>query len=184
MKTNQTTVDIQNITELPEYIQQYILELKPLSDFENDTVDNALGITFQETIDLFSEIYSTQKDYAYEPGKWTIAEVIGHLIDVERIFSYRALRIARGDKENQPGFDENEYANRSHYDLRDWDSLKQELLVLMESTGYLFENMNQTELSELGLSNQVPMTPRTIGFLTAAHRWHHINIIKNRYLTY
>ncbi len=173
----------QCLDTLPQYLQSYLLEFSPLVSFTSGSVLEALAISFEQTFTLFEAIYPSHKDYAYEPEKWTIAEVIGHLIDVERIFAYRALRIARGDQEHLLGFDENEYIACSNYKNREWNSLKQELLVVEESTGYLFEGLSDNQLQLMGKADHVEISPRTIGFLIAAHRYHHIQILYKRYLT-
>lgn len=169
-----------NIDKLPAYYQAYLNELKTICDLQD--VNEALAITYQQTMDIFATIYPDQIKYSYANGKWTLGQVLGHLIDVERIFTCRAMRIARGDKQKQQGFNENEYTNNSSYHLRDYQSLKNELLVVQESTGYLFENMQHQDLQRIGNANNIEVSVEEIGFVTAAHRFHHLHIIKTRYI--
>lgn len=171
------------IEQLPQYYQDYIGALEGVSDPMSGNTNEALSATFENTMELFSNIYPEQKDYSYAPGKWTIAEVFGHLIDADRISAYRALRISRGDEENQPGWDQNDFAATANYHNRSFDSIKQELLCTMESTGYLFEGMNEEQLDRIGISNNYAATPRILGLIAAGHRQHHLNILQERYLS-
>lgn len=174
---------MQNSKDLPEYYQGYLLEMEEYVPFASGRVNDALGKSFELFMELMSTIYPEQVHNSYAEGKWTIAEVLGHIIDSERIFSYRALQIARGSTENIPGYDQDEYVENSNYHQRDFESLKSELFTGMESSGYLFEGLTDEQLDTMGMANDQAITPRTIGMLMAAHRIHHINILQQRYLS-
>lgn len=174
---------MQKLESLPQYYQSYLAELDQFISFTESTVNDALAKVYELYFDLFSQIYPEQLAYAYAENKWTIAEVFGHVIDTDRIFSYRALRIARNDSKGLEGYDENKYVEVSNYHLRTFDSIKQELLCVFESTAYLFEALTDNELNRLGNANGFVLSPRTIGMVIAAHRLHHYNILQERYLS-
>ncbi len=133
-------------------------------------------------MDLFSSLYEEQKDYAYENDKWSIVEVFGHMIDTERIFSTRAMRIARGETKNQEGFEQNAFADHANYDTRSLESVKQEFYAVMDASGHLFEHISETDIDNQGMASGLPVTPRGIGYITAGHRLHHCKVIKEKYL--
>ncbi len=174
---------MQAIEDLPQYYQDYLNELAEAQPFEKDGLQPALAITFERTMNLFADVFEEMSHYAYAEGKWSIIEVLGHLIDVERIFTYRALRIARGDQDHLSAFDENAYVTNSSYHERPFPLVKQELLAVQEATGYFFEGLQEKELHKMGWAANWQVSPHTIGFVLAAHRNHHINILRDRYLT-
>lgn len=174
---------MQLVETLLPYQQSYLNRFDSVVEFKTGHVLDALGQTYEITQNLFSKIYPEQILYRYNENKWSLAELFGHMIDTERIFSYRALRIARGDVDQFHSFDQDKYVEVSHYENRSYESIRQEFFTLEEATGYLFEGFNDEELDKKGYAGGVAITPRTIGFLTAAHRWHHIEIIKERYLS-
>lgn len=173
----------QTIDTLLPYQQSYINRFNSVVEFQSGNVLDALGTTYELTQELFSSIYPEQILYRYANDKWSIAELFGHMIDTERVFSYRALRIARGDEEEFHSFDQDKYVSVSHYENRSYESIRQEFYTVEEATGFLFEGLNEIELDKRGFAGGISISPRTIGFLTAAHRWHHIEIIKERYLS-
>lgn len=120
--------------------------------------------------------------YRYAEGKWSIKEVVQHLIDSERIFAYRALCIARGEKASLPGFDENEYAAASNADSRTPQSLLAELQVVQQASALLFDSFNETQLQATGTANGKSIDVNSIGFITVGHVLHHKQILEERYL--
>lgn len=131
---------------------------------------------------FFSSLSEEKMNYAYAPGKWTIKQVLGHLIDTERIFSYRALRIARNDKTDLPGFDENLYAQMNDVTARTSEDMVEEFYALRRCNLTLFKSFGETELTRNGSANTYNITVRAILFSTAGHELHHIEVIKERYL--
>jgi uncharacterized damage-inducible protein DinB len=123
------------------------------------------------------------EEYRYAEGKWTIKEVLGHICDVERIFGYRALCIARGDQNAIPGFDENLYANTGQFNKRSLYDLLHEFSLSRESNIALFKSFDSEMLSRMGTANNSRMSVRAILFMIAGHEKHHVNIIKERYLS-
>lgn len=120
--------------------------------------------------------------YAYAEGKWTIKELVGHVIDTERIMAYRLLRIARNDKTPLPGFEENDYVKNSHYTDRTLESLAEEFASLRRANMYLVKSLNEEELNRSGTTNGSPITVLALIYILAGHLNHHRNIIEERYL--
>ena len=131
----------------------------------------------------FLDTIPTEKyDYRYAEGKWTIKEVLQHIIDAERIFAYRALRFARKDTTPLPGFDENLFAAASKADKRSWDKLVEEFKVVRRSSELLFHSFDEDQLQSDGISSNSPNYVLALGFILIGHATHHQKIIKERYL--
>jgi hypothetical protein len=120
-------------------------------------------------------------DYAYAPGKWTVKELVGHIIDTERILVYRLMCIARGEIASLPGFDEDSYVANAHFKDRSLFSLAEEFTLLRKANLYLLKSFNETELDKLGIANNNQISVRAIIWVLAGHIIHHINIINERY---
>lgn len=131
---------------------------------------------------LLHGIGDDRGDFAYAPGKWTLKEVLLHCADAERIFTYRALRIARGDQTPLPGWDENAYTPMSGAGARTMDSILDELESVREATVTLFQGLPAESWSRVGTSNGKAITVRAIAWITAGHLLHHLGIIQERYL--
>lgn len=138
--------------------------------------ESASFIRFLDTIP--AEKY----DYRYAEDKWTIKEVLQHIIDAERIFSYRALRFARKDKTPLPGFDENSFAAASKADARNWDKLVEEFKVVRRSSELLFHSFDEEQLQSDGISSNASNYVLALGFILIGHTMHHQKILKERYL--
>lgn len=121
-------------------------------------------------------------DYAYAEGKWTIKEVVQHMIDAERIFAYRALRIARKDETPLPGFDENTYAPASEAGRRTAAELIEEFVTVRKTTELLFRSFTNEMLQHKGTASNQPISVNALGFITLGHFYHHKNILEERYL--
>ena len=135
-----------------------------------------------ETVRLLSRLGEPKSRHRYAPGKWSIREVIGHLIDAERVFTYRALTFARGDKTPLPGFDENMWAAASNADSRTLKSLLDELKALRAATLALFRGFNAEQLARIGIASGHPVSVRGLLYVTTGHERHHIKILRERYL--
>lgn len=120
--------------------------------------------------------------YAYAPGKWTLKELLQHVIDAERIFNYRALAIARKETTSLPGFEENDYALNSNANERSWNNLIHELKAVRTSSIILFDSFNEEVFGYLGIANNNSITVNAIGFITVGHIYHHKKVIEDRYL--
>ena len=121
-------------------------------------------------------------DFAYAPGKWTLREVLQHLIDCERIFAYRALAIARGESQSLPSFEENIYAENSSAKFRTWAELCEELQLVRLCTLMLFRSFTQETLAMVGTVGEQPLGVKATGFIISGHLAHHVQTIKTKYL--
>jgi hypothetical protein len=118
----------------------------------------------------------------YAPGKWTIKDIVQHVIDSERVFACRALRFARHDKTPLPGYDENLFAQNAHALHRTLDELLDELKTLKDSTMQLYKSFQPAEMNNTGIASGHEISVFAIGFVIAGHQTHHINIIREKYL--
>ena len=127
-------------------------------------------------------INKEKQTYRYSNDKWTIKEIVQHIIYTERVFNYRALRIARKDSIDLPGFDENRFVKHSNANQRDYNLLLDEFSSLRKTTIYLYESFSDEALLEKGKINSNTMSVRALGYLTSGHLLHHMEVIKSRYL--
>jgi hypothetical protein len=165
-----------NTTEYPEYFGKYI----------NEVVEENLSEAFNNQdikIDRFLQSVNQEKaDFSYAPGKWTLKELLQHIIDTERIFNYRALCFARKETISLPSFDENLYANNSNANIRRWESLSGELINVRRSTKDLFFSFTDEVFEQRGVANNNSSTVLSLGFIIVGHVNHHIKIAEERYL--
>lgn len=131
---------------------------------------------------LLSEIPYEREDYRYAEGKWSIKELVGHIIDTERILAYRALCIARGERQSLPGFDENSYAASGHFGERTLVNMAQEFGTVREATISLYKYMSTEDLLRSGTGNGKPVTPLAYLWFIPGHLQHHVNILHERYI--
>lgn len=131
---------------------------------------------------FFDAIPEERWDYRYAEGKWSIKELVQHLIDAERIFGYRALRFARKDATPLPGFDENIYAPASKADRRTKSNLLEEMIIVNASSAVLFGSFEEEMLESEGTANGHSISVRAIGFVIVGHALHHAKVIRERYL--
>lgn len=136
----------------------------------------------ESTHQLFSSIPEEKGLYAYAPGKWTIKEVLGHMIDTERIFAYRLLCFARGEQQGLPGFEQDDYVANSFANDRQLHDLANEFKAVRESSIYLVRNLKKEQETIKGLSNNNPISVRTLAYLIPGHELHHVKVLKERYL--
>lgn len=133
-------------------------------------------------LDFYKSIIDSKLDYRYAKGKWSIKEIISHLIDTERIFCYRALRFARQDKTALLGFNENDYVDVSNASNRSLDSLLKEYESVRQATLTLFKSFDNQTLKSKGIAGAGEVSVRALGFLIIGHEIHHNNVIKRLYL--
>ena len=136
----------------------------------------------EEMILFFKSIPDYKQEYSYEAGKWTIKDLLLHLIDAERIFAYRALRIVRNDSTALPGFDENEYVVAANANDREFESLLEEYRTVRDATISLYKNFSISDLLKLGTASGASVSVRGIGYCVLGHELHHKQIIIERYL--
>ena len=165
-----------DLSSVPEWYHGYINEVK--EDDLTDALKNQTAL-FNS---FFNSVPIEKREFRYAEGKWSIKEVIQHIIDAERVFTYRALRFARKDETPLPGFDENSYADNANTDNRKWDDLIEELNALRRSSEILFNSFNEDQLNAQGIASDKSVSVLAIGFIVAGHANHHITVIKERYL--
>jgi uncharacterized damage-inducible protein DinB len=146
------------------------------------TLVEELEISVHNFRKFVQEIPMDKHDYRYAEGKWTIKDIIQHLIDVERIFAYRALRFSRGDTTELPGFDESAYADTAHANKRHLKDLLTELATVRQSTMQLFGSFDEEELLRRGVASNNMVSVRALGFIIIGHQNHHMKIFQERYL--
>jgi DinB superfamily len=162
--------------EYPEYYHRYA-KIVP-----DGNLMNAFQTCHQNTQLALRGIKNEIADFAYEDGKWTIKQIIQHLIDSERVFAYRALRIGRGDTTALAGFDENKYADAINVHHLSLDELLGEFHMLRLTTMQLFSRFSEEQSLQMGLANDGEISVRALAFIIIGHEIHHLNIIKERYL--
>ena len=133
------------------------------------------------TTNFIRSLPEEKLSYRYAPGKWTIKEIVGHLIDDERIYAYRALRFARNDQTELPGFEQDEYAVESRANERQIEDLLYEFAAVRNSTIALFESFDSEVLTRFGIASGNVMSVRAAAYHIAGHELRHMNIIKERY---
>jgi len=135
--------------------------------------------------DEFPDFISTltvKADYAYAPGKWTLKEMSGHIIDTERILVYRLTSFARLEQTALPGFEEDDYVANAHFAERDLTSFAEEFRLLRKANLYLFKSLNEQDLKRSGTVSERQISVRALLYVIAGHLIHHTQIINERYL--
>ena len=148
----------------------------------NLTLRNGLKSSGDKTMLFLKSIPKDKLEFRYAKDKWSIKEIIQHLMDAERVFSYRALRIARQDKTPLPGFKQDDYIQPSQANKRSIKDLMNEYKAIRMSTISLFESFSDDMLLQLGTASNSPVSVRAIGFIIMGHEIHHCQVIQERYL--
>lgn len=134
------------------------------------------------TLELLSGLSEEQASYRYAPEKWSIKQVVGHLIDTERVFVFRAMSIARGESQSLPGFDQDEYVVTGRFDQRSLESLIAEYEAVRNASIAFFESLDEAGWLEMGTANDVAVSVRAIGYIVPGHESHHLAVLDERYL--
>jgi hypothetical protein len=165
------------LSTVPPFYHNYIRKVS------EEPLAGALALRFRDLTTLLQPLDESAWSHAYAPGKWSIKELVQHVIDTERIFSYRALCIARRDPNPLPGFDENAYAAASDAGSRSGSDILKELESLNAATSLQFKAFNESQLAARGISNGAPISVNAIGYILAGHALHHTAILRERYLS-
>ncbi|MCH8902642.1 MAG: DinB family protein [Bacteroidetes bacterium] len=163
-------------SEYPEYYEHYIGLVK------DDDLNTALKNNQQATHEFLIAIPEERGDYKYAPEKWTLKQVLMHVMDTERIFNYRALSLARKESNSLAGHDHEEYAAVSGSNARSLSSIADELKDVRAASIVLFNNFDEEMLTQMGVANKNKVSVNAIGFMIAGHEQHHIDFIKEKYL--
>jgi hypothetical protein len=165
-----------DLSKVPSFYHGYI----------NKVAENDLPAAFinqsKVLFPFLESIPAAKHNYAYAAGKWTIKELIQHMIDAERVFTYRALTFSRKDETKLPGFDENAWAPESNAVSRNWKDMIEEFKAVRKATEYLFGSFNEGQLNATGTANNNSISVMAIGFICLGHCTHHTAILKERYL--
>jgi len=135
--------------------------------------------TSEKFLKTFTE---KQGNYSYADGKWTVKEVLGHVIDTEKIMAYRALSFARGEKQSLPGFEQDDYVAESNFNKRSLADLINEFITIRESNIILFKSFNEEILIRRGTANESEVTVLALIYIIAGHEKHHMKFLKERYV--
>jgi len=165
-------------TEYAIYFEPYV---KPILA-NGKSIHENLILTQNIFEDLLHNISEEKQLFVYAKGKWTIKELIQHLIDTERVFCYRALCFARNEKTSLPGFDQDVFVEYAHANERNYQDLLDEMSVVRKSTIQLFKSFSDEDLQRVGVGSDREMSVRAAGFIIAGHQNHHLKIIQERYL--
>lgn len=135
-----------------------------------------------ETVALLRSLAESEGAYRYAPDKWSVKEMIGHVIDSERVFTYRALRVARGDRTPMPGFDQDDWVRGSNAARRTLADLATELAAVRAASVELFRGLDDEALARRGIANNFEVTARALAWIVTGHERHHRRILGERYL--
>ena len=136
----------------------------------------------ENSLSLLRTIPSDKANFRYAPDKWSVKELLGHLIDSERIFSYRALRFARNDQTPLPGYEQDDYVREGDFDSRNLADMAEEFATLRRATIQLFRPLNETEWLRHGKANENDVSVRALAYIIAGHELHHMEVLRSRYL--
>ena len=166
-----------DLSTIPTFYHTYVKLV------QEDDVNEALSSNTEKTVSFLQSIPEEKWSYRYTEGKWSIKELVQHVIDAERIFSYRALCFARKEKNSLPAFDENSYAAASKAGNRSSKDLIDEFTAVRKATEMLFRSFDEEQLQSTGVANNNRVPVIGIGFIIAGHVQHHLNFLQDRYLT-
>ena len=164
--------------EYNEYYERYVSlvdETEIASAFENQ---------LSEMNELFKSISEEKSATSYAVGKWTIKEIVGHLIDGERIFGYRTLRISRGDETPMEGFEQDGYVENAPFNDYNFSDLVKEFELVRQSNILFFKHLKETDWTRTGTASDSPVSVRALAYIMVGHVRHHANILRERYLQF
>lgn len=160
----------------PSYLENYI------SKAIGNNLHDALIHSTEHLLQTISSIPDEEGDYAYAEGKWTIKELLIHISDAERVFSYRLLRFARGDQQQPLPFEEDEYVKNCNADKRSLSSVIEELIAVRNATASLVESLQSEDLNKTGNTSVGTITVNALGFAICGHCNHHLSVLEEKYL--
>lgn len=163
-------------SEYPPYTEGYI------SRVPDGDIVATLGKQLEETLVLIQGIPEARGDFRYAEGKWSIKELIGHVIDSERVFAYRALRFGRGDATPLTGFEQDDFVRGADFNKRSLNDLADEYEHVRRATISLLANLDESAWDRRGAANNNEVSVRALAFIIAGHERHHADILRTRYL--
>ncbi|HEX8474101.1 MAG TPA: DinB family protein [Pyrinomonadaceae bacterium] len=166
--------------EAGEYLPYYEKYVSLVPD--EDGIVAVLGRQLGETVALLRSIPESRGNFRYGADKWSIKELVGHMIDTERIFAYRALRFARNDKTPLPGYEQDDYVREASFDDYPLGELAAEFESVRRASLYLFKHLNGEASRRRGTANEGTASVRALAYIIAGHELHHMAILRDRYL--
>lgn len=163
-------------SDFPAYFARYIAQV------DADNLSAAVKTYAKSLEDFYTQLPEAKAEYSYAPGKWTLKELLQHIVDTERIMSYRLLRISRGDQTPLASFDEDSYAAASKANARSFDSIKAEFLAVRKATDLLITSLSEEQLSAEGVASNMPVKANAVGYIIFGHMLHHKGVLEERYL--
>ena len=163
-------------SEYDPYYENYV------SLVRDGDINSTLAVQPAELRKAFGELGEDKGAFAYAPGKWTIKEMLGHLIDGERMFAYRAFRISRGDRTPIEGFEQDGYIENARSNERSFADMLDEFELLRVANTLMFNHMSDADAARFGIANGVEISVRALAYIMAGHVAHHVNILNERYL--
>jgi uncharacterized damage-inducible protein DinB len=158
--------------EYRDYFERYISLV--------DT-DDIVGLLQSQLSDTVALLRTLNGDHRYAPGKWSVKQVVGHIIDTERVMAYRALRVSRGDKTALPGFDQDTFVNGADYDSQSMDQLIAEFEVVRQSTVLQFRQLTDAMWEQIGTVSEGPASTRALAYIIAGHEIYHAKLLHDQY---
>ena len=171
-----TVSDLQD-TEYGEFYANYLALIPPTI-----TLRTALDDSGAQLTEYLTNVPDDQVDFAYAPGKWSIKQALQHLIDSERVFAYRTLRLGRQDATPLPGFEQNDYVLRANLSQREFERMVEEFRTIRKSTISLVNGLSEEDLCFRGTVSGHSMSCRAMAFIICGHTYHHTNLYRERYL--
>ena len=165
-----------DLTRVPVWYHSYIKQVK-----EEDLME-AFSNQARSFIPFLRDLPEAKRQFRYAEGKWTIQEMLQHIIDAERVFAYRALCIARKETASLPSFDENSYAENSKAASRDWEEMLKEFTLIRQSNEILFKSFDKEQLESTGIASGKSVYVLALGYIIVGHVAHHQRIIQERYI--
>ena len=179
MTTDTVAISAATRPEKSEYLPYYERYISLVPDGD---VLSTLSAQIDETLALLRGLPASVSTYRYAPDKWSVSEMLGHVIDAERIFASRALVFARNDAAHMPSFDQDDYVRNSTFEAYPLSELADELEAVRRSTVFLFKHMDEQAWGRRGIANNAEVSVRALAFITAGHELHHRAILESRYL--
>lgn len=164
-----------NKNDYAPYYERYVSLIK------GDDIHKILSLQSFETQAVLNSFPKEMGNFAYAPGKWTVKEVVGHLIDTERVMAYRAMCIARGEQQALPGFEQDDYVKNGNFNQRELFDLNYEFRLLRESNMLLAKSFSEDAFQKRGIANKNEITVLALLYIIAGHEKHHMNILVERY---
>jgi hypothetical protein len=162
--------------EFPPFHAGYLKQVPPRA-----TAATLLKKTMKDALDLFGKLSEADGNYAYAPGKWTIKQMLIHIIDAERVFSYRALSFIRGDRIGLPGFNQDFWMEEADVSGRTVQDLLKEWKVVRENTLFLLKQCSEQQSVFPGRASGFTVTPRALFYIIIGHQLHHMKVFEERY---